>query len=206
MPKSLFPVVGGISNRYITVFGRCSEGELHIIFPKNLFRESDAHGFLLFTEDSASFLSEFIPLFKISVVPHIMYCLVQNILCLHASGWQRHHRIMSEKASNNSESKKKLSFPHAFVLIFFIALIAAVMANIIPAGVYDRALDEATGRMVVVADSFHYVDKIGCSPFGFFAAFPEGFVNTADIFFFIIFAYFFVRTLMKNGTFDALVG
>jgi len=107
---------------------------------------------------------------------------------------------MAEKA------KKKFSFPHTFVLIFFIAMLAAVLANIVPAGVYDRVLDEATGRMVVEADSFHYVDKIGCSPFEFFAAFPTGFVNTADIFFFIIFAYFFVRMLMKNGTFDALVG
>lgn len=106
----------------------------------------------------------------------------------------------------DTKAKKKLQFPHTFVLIFFITMATAVLANFIPAGEYDRILDEATGRMVVVADSFHYIDKIGCSPFGFFASFPEGFVNTADIFFFIIFAYFFVRTLMENGTFDALVG
>ncbi len=104
------------------------------------------------------------------------------------------------------EKKHRFHFPHAFVLIFAISVVAAILANVVPAGQYERVFDEASGRTIVVADSFEYVDRVGCSLFDFFLAFPEGFVDAAQIMFFIMFAYFFVRTLLQNGTFDALVG
>ena len=53
---------------------------------------------------------------------------------------------------------------------------------------------------------FHHVDKIGCSIFDMFKSFQIGFEDSAQIIFFIIFAYAFVYVLLKNGTFDALVG
>ncbi len=111
-----------------------------------------------------------------------------------------------EASSETSENKRSFHFPHAFVLIFAIAVFAAVLANVVPAGEYDRAYDETSGRTVVVADSFHYVDKIGCSFFDFFTAIPEAFIDAAQIMFSIMFAYFFVRMLLQNGTFNALVG
>ena len=85
------------------------------------------------------------------------------------------------------EKKKRFKMPHAYVIIFIMTVITAILANIIPAGTFDR-VEDASGNSVVVADSFHHVDKIGCSIF------------------FIIFAYAFVYVLLKNGTFDALVG
>ena len=108
--------------------------------------------------------------------------------------------------SETTTPRRKLRFPHTFVLIFCIAILTAIAANIVPAGSYDRVLNEATGRTVVAPESFHYVEKIGCSITDFFMAFPQAFQDTAQIMFFIAFAYFFVRMLLKNGTFDALVG
>ena len=104
--------------------------------------------------------------------------------------------------SNETKTRRKFNFPHTFVLIFLIAALTAVMANIVPAGQYDRILNEATGRTVVEPSSFHYVEKIGCSITDFFRAFPQAFQESAQIMFFIAFAYFFVRMLLKNGTFD----
>ena len=109
-------------------------------------------------------------------------------------------------SNQNNTGRRRLHFPHTFVLIFLIAALTAIMANIVPAGQYDRVLNEATGRTVVEPSSFHYVEKIGCSITDFFRAFPQAFQESAQIMFFIAFAYFFVRMLLKNGTFDALVG
>lgn len=100
---------------------------------------------------------------------------------------------------------KNLKMPHSYVIVFIIVIIAAIMANIIPAGEYDRVLNEA-GRSVVLPDSFHFVDKIGCNFFDMFIAIQEGFINASQIIFFIIFAYSFVYMLIKNGTFDAVIG
>ena len=87
--------------------------------------------------------------------------------------------------------------PHAYVIIFIMTVITAILANIIPAGTFDR-VEDASGNSVVVADSFHHVDKIGCSIFDMFKSFQIGFEDSAQIIFFIIFAYAFVFVLLKN--------
>lgn len=100
---------------------------------------------------------------------------------------------------------KNLKMPHSYVIIFAIVVLSFIMANTIPAGEYTRAVNDA-GYTVVVADSFQFVDKIGCSIFDMFVAIQEGFIDGGQIIFFIIFAYAFVYMLLKNGTFDAVIG
>ena len=90
-------------------------------------------------------------------------------------------------SNQNTQRRRHLRFPHTFVLIFLIAALTAVMANVVPAGQYDRVLNEATGRTVVEPSSFHYVEKIGCSITDFFRAFPQAFQESAQIMFFIAF-------------------
>lgn len=101
--------------------------------------------------------------------------------------------------------KKRFMMPHAYVIIFAMTILTAFLANIVPAGVYDRITDEA-GNEVVVADSFHYVDKVGCTIQHMFLDVVKGFTDAGQIIFFIIFAYAFVVILLKNGTFNAVVG
>lgn len=96
--------------------------------------------------------------------------------------------------------------PHTYVIIFGMVLLTVLLANIVPAGEFTRVLDEASGKMVVVADSFHYLPKTGCSLFEIFTSIQLGFIDAAQIIFFIVFAYAFVYMLLKNGTFDAVVG
>lgn len=103
------------------------------------------------------------------------------------------------------ELKKKFKMPHAYVIIFSMTIITAILANIVPAGVFDRITD-ADGNEIVVAGSYHAVEKIGCSIFDMFKSIQLGFIDSAQIIFFIIFAYSFVYILIKNGTFDAVVG
>jgi len=59
-----------------------------------------------------------------------------------------------------TSGKKKRTFkvPHTYVIIFSILVLVALMTYIIPAGEYDRA-ENASGRTVVVQDSYHTVDS-----------------------------------------------
>ena len=66
--------------------------------------------------------------------------------------------------------------PHTYVIIFGMVLLTALLANIVPAGEFTRVLDEASGKMVVVADSFHYLPKTGCSLFEIFTSIQLGFI------------------------------
>ncbi|MGL4910933.1 MAG: YfcC family protein, partial [Romboutsia sp.] len=63
-----------------------------------------------------------------------------------------------------------------------------------------------SGKMVVVPGSFQYIEGNPPGIFDIFLAIQNGFVSAADIIFFIIFAYSFVHIMIKNGTFDAVLG
>ena len=57
--------------------------------------------------------------------------------------------------------KEKLAsfkMPHTYVILTIILLAVVVMCYLIPAGEYDRVEDPASGRMVVVPESFHYTE------------------------------------------------
>lgn len=110
----------------------------------------------------------------------------------------------------NTEKKEKKKFqfkmPHTYVILISIMVLMLVLTHIIPAGEYDRVEDPVSGKMVVVADSYHEIDVEAPGIFDLFLALQEGYVDAADIMFLIIFAYGFVYVLTKNGTMDAALG
>ena len=110
----------------------------------------------------------------------------------------------------NTEKKEKKTFqfkmPHTYVILISIMVLMLVLTHIIPAGEYDRVEDPVSGKMVVVADSYHEIDVEGPGIFDLFLALQEGYVDAANIMFLIIFAYGFVYVLTKNGTMDAALG
>ena len=106
----------------------------------------------------------------------------------------------------SSNTKRGFRMPNNYVVVFCIIVLAMVMTYIIPAGSYDRAQDPNTGRTVVVDGSFHYVDQTPVSPFGLFTSIANGFAEVADIIFFVVFAYAWINILLKNGTFNAMIG
>lgn len=66
------------------------------------------------------------------------------------------------------ETKLKWKIPHGFLIVGSILLFVTILTWIIPTGQFDRVLDEATGKNVVVASSFHFVEN---SPVGLFKMF-----------------------------------
>ncbi|WP_026894479.1 YfcC family protein [Clostridiisalibacter paucivorans] len=98
---------------------------------------------------------------------------------------------------------KKIKIPHTYALLFFIIILATVMTYIVPAGAFDRAEDPDTGRIFVVADSFHEVEKSPVTPFGLFKAIPKGMEKSGYIIFFVLMIGGSFGILQKTGAIDA---
>lgn len=79
---------------------------------------------------------------------------------------------MANSTLAKKESKKKMKFPHAFVLLFGIITIVAMLTYVIPAGQFDRV--EVSGRVMVDAESFHYIEQTPVGIFDVFTAIPQG--------------------------------
>ena len=101
---------------------------------------------------------------------------------------------------------KKFKVPHAWVIIFMIIVMVAILTYIVPAGEFERTKDPTTGRIVVVPDSFHYVES---SPVGFldtFVAIQKGMIDAASIVSLIFIAYAYMFTVIKTGALRGLIG
>ena len=110
------------------------------------------------------------------------------------------------KGEGNMETQKKKKFqlPHIYVLLFAIIVICTVLTWVLPAGQFDRALNE-WGRELVVAGTYHAVEQ---SPVGFFELFKclyEGMFSGADVVMFVFIAYAFIGLIIASGAFDGLV-
>jgi uncharacterized ion transporter superfamily protein YfcC len=64
------------------------------------------------------------------------------------------------------KQKKTFQAPHTFVILFVLILIAVAATYVVPAGAYTRYADEATGRTLVEAGSFQFIDS---NPVSFFS-------------------------------------
>ncbi|HYE82766.1 MAG TPA: AbgT family transporter [Clostridia bacterium] len=82
--------------------------------------------------------------------------------------------------------KIKFSVPHTIVILMILVLIVTALTYIVPAGSYDRVKNTATGRTVVDAASFKYVDPSPVSPLKMFQCIPKGFQQASSIIFFLL--------------------
>ena len=109
------------------------------------------------------------------------------------------------KTDKTPKGKEKREIPHIFVILLVIIVIATICTWLVPAGAYDRVLDEATGRMVIDPDSFHYIDKTPVGPFAMFVSLEEGLIQAANITFLIFCAFSSLYLLEKTGAIDAAI-
>ncbi|MEQ1855237.1 MAG: YfcC family protein [Longimicrobiales bacterium] len=80
---------------------------------------------------------------------------------------------------------KRFSVPDPLVLLSACILLAALASWVLPAGEFDRQEDPATGRMVVVAGSYHAVEASPVGPFDAVVALPLGMADAADVIFLV---------------------
>jgi uncharacterized ion transporter superfamily protein YfcC len=48
----------------------------------------------------------------------------------------------------------KNKIPHVFIILFFLIILSTILTYIIPAGVFERVLDEESNQTIVIADSY----------------------------------------------------
>lgn len=88
------------------------------------------------------------------------------------------------------------------IMLAFVGL-AALLTYIIPAGSFDRIMDEGTGREIVVEGSFKYVEK---SPVSFgktFLSVPEGIIEGAEVVVLILIIGGAFYVVDKTGAFQS---
>lgn len=118
---------------------------------------------------------------------------------------------MSEQTKQPDEPAPELSsrFPTAYTILFALIVLVAALTWIIPAGQYDRVMNEEVGRDVAVAGTFHEVDP---NPQGFVdvmlapvAGFynPESYTaNAIDVALFVLFLGGFLGVVNATGAID----
>ena len=82
---------------------------------------------------------------------------------------------------NKLKTKSKFQAPHVYLIVFALIVIAALLTYVLPAGSYDRYIDEATGRTLVDGASYHLIDKSPVNLFQMLQAIPSGLIAAADI-------------------------
>jgi len=84
-----------------------------------------------------------------------------------------------------SDSKPRFSVPHPLVLLGGCVILAAAASYVLPAGEFDRAADEATGRSVVVAGTYHAVERTPVNLFDAMVALPRGMAEAGEVIFLV---------------------
>lgn len=101
---------------------------------------------------------------------------------------------------------KKFEMPHIYVILFCIILAVSLLTYVIPAGVYDRVEDAATGRDLIDISSFHYVEGSPTSLMGFAKALPLGLYEAASIVFLILIIGGTMQVITSTGALVAVIG
>lgn len=102
------------------------------------------------------------------------------------------------------EKKKKLSLPHIYVLLFAIIVVCTILTWVLPAGEFDRVVNEAN-RSVAVAGTFHTVEQSPVGLFEMFQAVYNGMCDAGSVTFFVFISYASINIIIRSGAFNGLV-
>ena len=115
----------------------------------------------------------------------------------------------SGSPSDNPEHDLATRFPTAYTILFLLIIAVAALTWVIPAGKYDRAMNEEVGREVAVPGTYQTVDP---NPQGFFdvllaptAGFydPDSYAaNAIDVALFVLFLGGFLGVMNATGAID----
>src|SRR5690606_34616347 len=92
---------------------------------------------------------------------------------------------MTVQASQPKKEKKKRGLPDAYVILFGILILAALLTYIIPAGSFERETVES-GASVIIPNSYEAIEQTPVSPIGVFTAIQEGMIGGAGLIFLVL--------------------
>ena len=101
--------------------------------------------------------------------------------------------------------KKGFTMPHTFVILVVIILFAVALTWIIPSGEYARIEDPISGKKIVDATSFAYVDNVHVIPIEVPMLIIDAFSANADLITLILLSGAAINMLTATGALQALV-
>lgn len=101
---------------------------------------------------------------------------------------------------------KSSRFPHSLVLIFLMIGVAQVATYLLPAGEFDRKVDESSGREIVQPGTYHAVPAERLPAHAFLTLIPRGLEKAQDIIFFVFIVGGVTAVVRATGAIDALIG
>lgn len=81
----------------------------------------------------------------------------------------------------NEKKKRKLAFPETALLLLIIVAFVAALTYVMPAGAFERVLDEETGRELVKSGTYAVTESNPTSLVELFSAVFRGLVKASDI-------------------------
>lgn len=106
------------------------------------------------------------------------------------------------------EQKKRWyqKMPHTYVILFGMALIAAVLTWVLPAGSFERAIPEGMSRAVIVPGTYATMENTPIGLWALFKAIPEGMIAAGNIIFLIMLSTGCFAIINKTGALEGGVG
>lgn len=98
---------------------------------------------------------------------------------------------------------KKIKFPHSYVIIISLIIIASALTWIIPSGEFDRVPMPNSKKMMVVSDSFHYIESTPINLFEIPYKIMFGLKKYSDIIFLVLIVGGAFNIIIQTGMFQA---
>ncbi|AGH80429.1 membrane protein [Psychromonas sp. CNPT3] len=117
---------------------------------------------------------------------------------------------MTTNTDKNVEEEKGFKFPSAYTILFALIALVALMTWVIPAGQYDREMNEKIGKEVPITGTYHLVEGNPQNLVDVLLAPIDGFYDhnsyqaaAIDVALFIIIIGGFLGVVTKTGAIDA---
>ncbi len=99
----------------------------------------------------------------------------------------------------------RFTFPHPVILLLGCVAFAAALTWVVPTGAYDRRDDPVTGRAVVVAGTYHEVERAPVGVFEALVAVPKGLIDAASVIFLVFLSGGAFTVVDRTGALRRLV-
>lgn len=103
----------------------------------------------------------------------------------------------------STKAKKKFEIPDSLCIILVVMILAALLTYIIPAGEYERTVNEA-GQTVVDAASFHYIESSPVNPLSVLSYVFQGLNNASNVIYVLLCGGGGLGIILSTGFFQAL--
>lgn len=112
---------------------------------------------------------------------------------------------MDEKPVKGSWAER-FKVPNSLVLLFGLVILVSMLTYIIPAGAFDQVKDEKTGKMLVLAGTYHTIEGNPTTPFEVFTSIPRGMEEAGYIIFFLLIIGGAFKVLQATGAVESGIG